>query len=454
MQNLKLTFGVLCIGFLLLMSCNDATLIGSDVLEEDQFNIQSSEDIEILARTVYAEPVRTFDEVINFQLINYLIGKVDDPIFGTYQSSVFTEFTLNGLSPDFTGKTLDSAIILLPFDSLTMGYGEDIIGQSFDVELHQLATRFGDAEFHLSDETIEVSEFLGTVQMVPSTDLVTIDVPNSDTTQQLPPHFRIPLPTALAEKIFNAPSTAFDSTAAFQDFFPGIEFRPAGGPNAIFGVQLRGNLTAQMQFFFSDTLERVYNFPVSNTSTKMTTFDHDFTGSIVDEFVQKGNEGGDSLLFVQSLEGTDIELTFPNLEDLGDIVVNKAELIFEVDSIPGDDFDLYSPTPQMMVNQVEDDGDLVLIEDLGILIARYGEVDGFAIFGGSPDDDRIYSLNISGHFQRMIDGEATNVLRITPLNGDRTFFNLNRGNEASRVVIKGPENTQGRMKLVLNYTKI
>jgi hypothetical protein len=103
---------------------------------------------------------------------------------------------------------------------------------------------------------------------------------------------------------------------------------------------------------------------------------------------------------------------------------------------------------------VTEDGETELIEDLIILIGRYGSTDGLAIFGGSPDEDRVYRMNISGHFQRMIDGDATNILRITPFNSGGDLTGLNRGNKASRTVIKGPGRTTGRMKLVLNYTKI
>ena len=80
MQNLKLAFGALCLGFLLLMSCNDPTDIGGGLLDVDPFNIQSTEDIEILASTVFTERVLTYDTTINFQLTNYLLGKIDDPI--------------------------------------------------------------------------------------------------------------------------------------------------------------------------------------------------------------------------------------------------------------------------------------------------------------------------------------------------------------------------------------
>ncbi|MFT4758399.1 MAG: hypothetical protein ACI9XO_000496 [Paraglaciecola sp.] len=455
MQNLKLALGALCLGFLLLMSCNDPTLIGGDVLGGDEFNIESTEDIEILASTVYAEPVRTYDTIINFQLTDYLLGQIDNPIFGSYKSSIYVEFDINGgLKPNFDGQILDSAVIILPFDGLNT-YGE-ALGQSFDIQLSELSSRFEDGTNHFSDEEVSTMGVLETVTVVPSMDSVAIALLNTMDLDTVHPQIRIPVPMVLAQKIFtNTDSINFNSNNDFQNFFAGLELKPVGGSNGVFGVQLRASgRVARMQFFSHDTIQKSYSFPVGSFATKFTTFDHDPTGSIVEDFVEQGKSGGDSLLFVQSLEGTDIQLEFANLADLQGIVVNKAELIFEADSLSGDDFELYPLTEQMMINEVTEDGETELIEDLIILIGRYGSTDGLAIFGGSPDEDRVYRMNISGHFQRMIDGDATNILRITPFNSGGDLTGLNRGNKASRTVIKGPGRTTGRMKLVLNYTKI
>lgn len=455
MQNLKLAFGALCLGFLLLMSCNDPTLIGGNVLEGDEFNIEFTEDIEILASTVYAEPVLTYDTIINLQLTDYLLGQIDDPIFGSYKSSVYVEFDINGgIKPNFEGQTLDSAIIILPFDGLNT-YGA-ALGESFDIQLSELSTRFEGGTNHFSDEEISTMGILETVTVIPSMDSVVVGTLNSTDIDTIFPQVRIPVPMALAQRIFtNTDSINFNSSNDFQNFFPGLELKPVGGSNGMFGLQLRASgRVARMEFFSHDTIQKSYSFPVGSFTTKFSTFEHDPTGSTLQDFVEQGKSGGDSLLFVQSLEGTNIQLEFTNLEDLQDIVVNKAELFFEADSLPGDDFELYPLTEQMIINEVTEEGETELIEDLIILIGRYGSTDGLSIFGGSPDEDRVYRMNISGHFQRMIDGEATNILRITPLNGGDDLTGLNRGNKASRTVIKGPGRTTGRMKLVLNYTKI
>ena len=466
MQNLKLAFGALVLGFLLLMSCNKSSLIGSDLLEEDEFDLRSSDDIEILARSVYAQPVKTFDTISNFQLTDYLIGQIDDPVFGTYASSLFVEFDLSlSGKPDFEGQILDSAIIILAFDG-SNAYG-GALNQPIEVEISKIANRFEPGTNYFSNDEIATGEILGTVTMFPSPDSVRIEIPNSTSLRVLPPHFRIPLPAALAQEIFsNTDSINFNSSNDFQNFFPGLAFKPVGTNQGIFGVELRApvNPSPRIEFFYhQDTLFESYSFPVGTFATKLTTFTHDHSNTIVDEFVQKGQAGGDSLLFIQSMEGVDIEIEFPDLSAYQGIVVNKAELIFEIDSLPGYDLSLYPPTERLIINEIETDGDnddFTIIEDLITLITRYSASGAFTIFGGAPDDDGVYSMNITAHFQRIVDGEVSNKLLITPLNGnDQPPFSgltqgLNRGNKAFRSVIKGPGHPNGRMKLVLNYTKL
>lgn len=456
MQNLKLAFGALCIGFLVLMSCNDPSLIGTDVLEEDQFNIQAADDIEILARTVYADPVRTFDTIIAYQLSEYLVGQIDDPIFGSYKSSTFVEFDVNGgLRPEFTGNTLDSAVIILPFD--TSSYYGNALYQSFDIEISRLSSTFPSSTNHFSDEEVMTSEVLGVATIFTSPDSVVVNVPNSTDLDTLPPHFRIPLAPFLAQEIFNLDSTSFESNDNFQDVFAGLAFRPVGGANGIFSLNLKAPflIVPRIQYYYhQNTVFSSYLFPVGNFATKFTTFEHDYTGTMVEEFVAQGQSAGDSLLFIHSMEGTDIELEFPDLTDFQDIVVNKAELIFEVESLPGDDIMLYPPTEQLVINQVDADGEVDFVEDLMSLFQRYNVEQTFGLFGGTLSDEMTYSMNITEHFQRIVDGEASNILRISPFNGGGDFTDLNRGNQASRVVIRGPKNSKGKMKLILNYTKI
>ena len=437
------------------MSCNDPTLIGGDILTEDQFDIQSADDIEILARSVYANPVRTFDTIIAYQLSDYLIGQIDDPIFGSYKSSVFAEFDLNGgLKPDFTNKILDSVIIILPFTA--DNYYGDALNKTFDIEISRISDVFSTSTNFFSDAVI-ASSFLETVPVLTNPDSVDIFIPNTTDTLMLPPHLRIPLPNGLAQEIFNLDSLSFIDNDAFHAAFAGLAFRPVGTTQGIFSIDLRApvSIVPRIEFYYhQDTLYSSYSFPVGTFSTKFSTFEHEHTGTLVDEFVAQGQAGGDSLLFIQSLEGVDIELEFPNLTDFQNIVVNKAELIFEIDSIPGDDFSLYPPTEQLVINEVESDGEIDFIEDLKSLFQRYTTVQTFSIFGGTMTDEMTYKMNITEHFQRIVDGEVINKLRITPFNGGGDFTDLNRGNKASRVVIRGPKNSKGKMKLVLNYTRI
>ena len=147
--------------------------------------------------------------------------------------------------------------------------------------------------------------------------------------------------------------------------------------------------------------------------------------------------------FLQAMEGTKVELEFTNLDNFRNILVNKAELIVSIDSLlPGDDLDQWPPIDQLLLNEVTEDGESVLIEDV-LFRPRLADLQGF--FGGFSRDDNTYRMNISTHFQRMVDEESSSTLELIP---------YSRGNKASRLVLKGVGRTEGAVRMEVFYTKL
>lgn len=459
MQSLKFTFGTLCLGFLLLISCNDPSLIGSDLLEEDQFNIRFSDSVRFEAKTVFGDSVRTYDTLTAGQLFNYQFGRIDDPVFGPYSSTIYVEFQLNGGQiPSFEGETFDSAVLILPFDGFNT-YG-DPFGKQFEMEILRLGDPLDEDMNHYSDEVVMSTTLLETVTFTVDSSIVEINDPETGELDTLPAHIRIPVPSSLANEIFTADSIDLATNDEFQAFFPGLAFRPTTSTEGMIGIQLRAPtpIAPLMQFFHHSTEDTTtYLFPIGTSAAKFTTFDHEFGGTVVEDFVNQGAMGGDSLLFLQAMEGANIELDFTNLDDFQNIVVNKAELIIPLDSFPGDDESLAPPIDFLIANQIDETGELILIEDLQFIffVRRLSIQDQGSLYGGFVDeDDNSYHLNITTHFQRMIDGETTNRMMITPYNsgGDGTIYN--RGDRASRSILRGPGNAKGGMRLDLFFTKI
>ena len=102
MKNSILALIVLLAGFCLFNACNDPTSIGSDLLEGDQLDLDYTDTLTIISKTVRdADSVITFSTSsstpASFRLSAYLAGNFDDPIFGRSESSIYSE---NGSSSE------------------------------------------------------------------------------------------------------------------------------------------------------------------------------------------------------------------------------------------------------------------------------------------------------------------------------------------------------------------
>ena len=102
-------------------SCNQASLIETDVIDSDRADIVFTDSVSIFASSVKEDSVRTFNSL---NLLNtYLCGDMEDPILGKAKAIINTELRLSG-TPDssfFAGiptmdTQLDSVVFVLEYD--------------------------------------------------------------------------------------------------------------------------------------------------------------------------------------------------------------------------------------------------------------------------------------------------------------------------------------------------
>ena len=117
MKKLFKVFFPFLVGALLIHSCTDPTLIGSELLDEDRVNIDFTDTLSIKAKTVLADSVRTYSAITSDQLSVYLYGNMKDPVMGTARSDIYLQLRPEFSKPDFTTATIDSIILILPYDT-------------------------------------------------------------------------------------------------------------------------------------------------------------------------------------------------------------------------------------------------------------------------------------------------------------------------------------------------
>ena len=463
MNKLKWLLGALSITLVLLFSCNDPSTIGSELLDEDQFEFEFMDSLTLRARTVKNDSLRVYQLLSSAQLVNYQLGDFEDPIFGRVKSEIITQVEINsfsagGIRPDFEG-TLDSAVFILPFNGEGL-YGNSL-GQPFDVELWQLDERLDYLQEYNAEEEFAASTFIQSTTIRPDTGIVEIITPGTlneiDTLFQ--GQVRIPLDYDKALEFFEADTLVYDDDDPFAEFHKGFIFRPASTTPGITSFQMlarnNSDLEAGLRFYYHvDSLNggrdyRTYLFPVGLFSANFTTFEHDYTGTIVEDAFNQDFSEEVEYCFVQSMIGVDTEIELPYIndsEELSAVAINKAILEFSVFELAGDDTITYPPIDQLLISEVREDGSLSIIRDLSIVLPAADDIQFIADrFGGNFEEDGKYRLNMAAHLQEVLEGNATNKLRITP------YF---RGDKASRIVIGGPGNPDAPMKLQIYYTKL
>jgi hypothetical protein len=447
---------------LLNSACTKTSLIGEDIFVSDTLGLKSTDTISMFTTTVVGEETRVYTPVSSQQLPNYLVGQLADPMFGNSTAIAYAQLRLLTTSPNFEFTTLDSVVLSLPYDVNGRHYGNTDGPQT--ITIARLTESMDAAEEIRSTQRFESGQILGQKTFIPKfTDSVDILVPSGDTVLQerVRPQLRIPLSSAFGEELLNSADqmTGIDD---FLAYFKGIEIKGDGNTDAMLSLALSAAsmtlyYTQEDSIFDEDDnflsikdIPKRYVFAVNSFSAKSVYYFNDRTGIGRDRvdapITRYMNNTTDSLLFVQSTQGTMAKVTFPYLDDLAGVIVNKAELIVTVAN--RDNLTNFGLPEQLILTSLSD-SNYIVIEDMSVSLNTAGS---FVLFGGEAvtetannESVTTYTMNVTGHFQSMIDGLVGNDLFIV------TFP---KPQIANRVILGGAGHSTYPIKLTLNYTRL
>lgn len=431
--------GIVPLVFILLLAiaaCQEPEGIGLDVLPEgEQMPIAWIDSFTIEAQTVRVDSVRTSGRG------THLIGDFGDPIFGRVRSQLYTQFKLQTAPGQFTlDDVIDSIVLNLAYSG---SYGR--------IDKFKGRHRFGIYEIQedLYEDSIYYSD--DTVQNISSTPLAEFDFwPNllsslyvTQDSIPLPPSLRVRLADTLGQSILWSPNLA--SNNLFSEQFEGLCIRSIApnmpddhGSLLYFNLQ-SDNSRLELHYHNSQEDSIQYNLDIDNRNAIFSDVDHNFSQEIVDA-LNGGTTVGGQKLYVQSLAGTRIRLSFPHLKkltELGAVAINKAEIVLPVDETSQDDFGLPSI---LTVNSIN-------AGDSAFLLIDSFEPDGLDYFGGVYDSERNeYVFNVARHLQDVINNpdEEDYGLYIMSLNAV----------DSRRGVFNGPQHPTKPLKLRMTYTII
>ncbi len=449
MKNSHLVLLVLVVTMFIVPSCNKPSVIGGELLEQDQVNIAFTDSVTIVAKTIVADSIQTFD--LDNQLDFFLCGDLEDPIFGGVKATNYVQGRLSFNNPQFLPTDeIDSVVLELVYDTIAM-YGNFL--ESHTISVHRLTEDLDNSDSYYSNDAFMFDPMpLGTKTFIPdpvSTVPVISYYDDEARFDTLIPLLRVPLDNSFAQEIFDLEemdATVFSNDTLFLEQFKGFYIETEGvNKESLLSFQYR-NVGSRVQIYYTrqDTIPKQFDLIFSNASVKTVSFDHyGASTSQMSPFIENTSLG-DSLLFVQGMEGVNVSFKFPYIEDLNDLIINKATLELTVATLPGDDIEIFEPGDQLLLSEKTEDGELLLIED----VIRAFNVGNISVFGGELETDEMmdlhtYTLNLSGVLQDMVAGEVSNEVILT------MFLSTQRAN---RSIIFGPQHSTYPAKLNITYT--
>jgi hypothetical protein len=382
---------------------------------------------------------------------SHLLGSYNDPVFGTTSASIAMQFAPTGQpqAGDFGDLNLlvvDSVVLALAYT----GEFYTLLGDPQTFRVHRMTDELEVDTAYYSNEVINhdnVDMIVGGAGVqVMSPDSVTVVGGDTLATNQL----RLRIDNTFGYDLFaeNELGTLADATGdLFNSWLKGLYITPDNpgqlpGEGAVCNFDLLSTFTT-LTVYYRDTTPAAedttsYSLIVGDFSERVTIFEHDYTGTVVEAQINNP-AAGQQELYAQSGAGTRVKMEFPHIMNYNDsgaapIAVNKAVLVVRIDEDQITDF---YPADRMFVIGINEAGEEFIVLDQ---FEGDDHIDGY--FDATNSE---YRINLTRHFQSIWNGET--------FNGELYLFPGNSSVSVNRVVLYGPENPEKSLNLELTYTQ-
>jgi hypothetical protein len=374
------------------------------------------------------------DSIISDNAPFGIIGSYHDPKFGMFNSELYTQFRLSGLSPDFgdiSGIVVDSFVLALEYVGSTSFYGEtgDQTFEVFEIaeDLHIDSTYYSsDVKSHVGGDLVQPGK--NVINLNPSN----ITVVDSDTIDS---QIRIHLDPAKADALLaeaDAGTGSFDDNDAFLNYFKGLHIKTNNfGQNSGEGGVFYFNLTdpaSKLTIYYTQAGEqKTYDFLINSSCADFNHVDIDNSMTNVATVIND-TVSGQLEYYAQSF-GARAVIRIPGLDNIpSNAIVHTATLILPVQHQTGSK---YEPSSDITVAITETEGDSQLF---GVGTASYSTY------------TKSYEIDLRSYIQGLVsNATGNNGLILSPI-----LYNTS----AERIIFNGP-NTINKEKPILKilYTE-
>mgnify|MGYP006145016435 CR=1 FL=1 len=401
--------------------------LGSDVIDQENLLQGTSIDtFDIISYTIKE------DSIISDNASNVLLGSYNDPLFGEFSSSFYTQLRIAGVDPNFGDPStlvIDSFVLGLEY----LGYYGDLDDQTFEVYELQESLSLDSTYYSFSALTSS-----GT-NLVPFDNSVISPKPFEPTIigeDSLSAQLRIYLDTNLARSLIteatNVGSTTFSSNEEFLEYFKGIyvttnNTAQAQGEGAALYFDINDPSSKATIYFHEDTVARSYDLLINSECADFTNIQISNAGSPADQVIQDSILGNNTY-YAQAFQNR-AALSIPGLLNLPEnIIIHRADLELPIQFQTGHK---YQPGVNISVATRADSSSTDLL-NVGVL-------------GVYDDLNKRFNINIRQYTQAIVN----KTLPLTELVVSPLYFI----NSAERIVFNGKNAiNKSKPRLVLTYT--
>ncbi len=466
-MNMHFSFSSVCAllcaaFFFLLTACVDPITVGSDLLSDDRAILGFDDNVAIDLYTFAEDSVKVFDGDGRLKIVNTHFGRIEDEVFGRSDRAAYffpelPRSTASGLiiRPPFLNTdtvAIDSIILVIPID--TNFFYADAIGQPFAYEAFEALEGIDislDYYANSSFTTASMPIASGSVSPLKAATLLH-DTMVVDSI--LTPHVRIRLDASLATRFLQADTAVFGSDEALRAFFAGVFLQPAAVTNALFAI--RANSGFAGFYFYLSANNRNPTFYLMPMEAVIPSYRFDRTGSLAATLLNQNLSNQQALLEGQGGITAVVEVRDP--ESLRGKVINKAELSFYLDELPGYSYTDFPASSTVSLYFRNSNGVLQPIDDLTALGTSAGLEARRIFVGGELETEaesgrQRYRANLSVHLQRIINGDydPTIYIRVDPAQQTTTAIFGNQ--DTGRSILRGPANAEFPMRLQITFTE-
>ncbi len=421
-KRIAFSSGVLFSLIFLINACaKDPDNLGRDLLpSSDDIYVKTDSSTVISSYTISGKRILTSANEL------YVLGSQKDSIFGYSNASILTQFHPKLLISIDSLRSADSLVLYL---SPANFFGDSL--NEMTLRVHELNQKMTYDSSYFSD--INPSEYYSNTSELAHTTFAL-----GDSIIRV----KIEDPEFLS-KFESLPDSVFRDREDFEEEFYGmhISVDPVSEKGGFVYLNM-SSLDSKLTFYYNgDTISKTYDLAFTTLVAKANAFTHEYSGFPIETNLNVPNS--DSLIYIDGLAGSSGHISFPDLEawkSKGMITINKAELIFPVDTIMYPSLFEENYPPNLLLFALEEDGTYTYLYDY-----RIDQTGSY--FDGSYDESQhAYVFNIGLHLQSFISGKIEN--------SDLVLVSRRSNSAANKVILKGESANSSSFRLKIIYTEL